>query len=260
VPTGALRRRLSIVLHGLIAPDRVWAIMRGVTPATPAGIGQRLLAQRLDDGERVLWSAQPMESWRQAIPNDARQTGSLAIALLLGVATVLVGAHSVHALRTVASGGLSPRSTSFIALTVSLALGVLLLAATTAGILYAVLLRPVELSKKTRYLITDRRVLIQCAHDELHLDRARIVDVIDSRRQSGLHDVYLVLDGPRARAVAASGAFGEKQGLGLQPVFMAVADAELVQDILRINSADASTEARALGKVKPMAHQGADDP
>src|SRR4051812_8375014 len=51
---GALRRRLSIVLTGLVAPDRVWAIIRGVTPAAAAGDGQRLIAQRLDFDESHL--------------------------------------------------------------------------------------------------------------------------------------------------------------------------------------------------------------
>ena len=35
VPTGALRRRLTIRLPGLVAPDRVWAIMRGSRPPRP---------------------------------------------------------------------------------------------------------------------------------------------------------------------------------------------------------------------------------
>ena len=36
------------------------AIMRGVTPSAPAGDGERLLAQRLDDGERVLLVGAPV--------------------------------------------------------------------------------------------------------------------------------------------------------------------------------------------------------
>jgi hypothetical protein len=43
-----------------------------------------------------------------------------------------------------------------------------------------------------------------------------------------------VLDGPRARALAASGAFGElERGPNLRPVFESVADAESVTRILQ---------------------------
>jgi len=233
VPTGALRRRLSIVLHGLIAPDRVWAIMRGVTPAAPGGDGHRLLAQRLDDGEHVLWSAQPEPSWRAFIPVDARSLGSIAIAIGIGAAGVVMSTHAVHSLRMVVAGGMAKDSASFVALVVSLSLVVVLLVSASVGLLYTVVVKPVRLAARTRYLITDRRVLIQRGDEELHLDRSRIVDVIDSPADRGLSDVFLVLDGPRARAVAASGAFGEAGGQGLQPVLQQIADAEAVQRILQ---------------------------
>jgi len=100
------------------------------------------------------------------------------------------------------------------------------------GLGYVALVRPARLVQKTRYLITDRRVLIQRGHEELCLDRGRIVDVIDSPGQHGLHDIFLVLDGPRARALAASGAFGERDVDGLVPVFHAVADAQEISQIL----------------------------
>ena len=234
VPTGALRRRLSIVLHGLIAPDRVWAIVRGVPPTAPAGDGHRLLAQRLDEGERVLWSARPQPSWRAWMPTGARPLGSIAIAILLGIAAVLMASHAVHSLRMVIAGGMARGSTSFVALVVSLSLVVVLLLSASVGVLYTVIVRPVRLAAETRYLITDRRVLIQRGDEELHLDRSRIVDVIDTPAASGLSDIFLVLDGPRARAVAASGAFGEAEGTGLQPVLQRIADAEAVQRILEV--------------------------
>lgn len=233
VPTGALRRRLSIVLHGLIAPDRVWAIIRGVPPTAPAGDGHRLLAQRLDEGERVLWSAQPPPSWRAGVPADARAVGSIAIALLLGAAGVVMATHAAHSLRTVVAGGMAPGSASFVALVVSLSLVVVLLMSASVALLYTVVVRPVRLAAHTRYLITDRRVLIQRGDEELHLDRSRIVDVIDAPAERGLRDVFLVLDGPRARALAASGAFGEGSTQGLQPVLQRIADVEAVQEILQ---------------------------
>jgi hypothetical protein len=243
VPTGALRRRLSIVLHGLIAPDRVWAIMRGVTPTAPAGDGHRLLAQRLDDGELVLWSAHPEPSWREWLPTTPRALASMVIALMIGAAGVQMSSHAAHSLRMVTAGGMKTESPSFVALVVSLSLVVVLLMSASVVLLYAVIVRPVRLAARTRYLITDRRVLIQRGDEELHLDRSRIVDVIDTPPKRGLSDIFLVLDGPRARAVAASGAFGEAGGHGLQPVLQRIADAEAVQQILQASNGRVVTRA-----------------
>ena len=69
--------------------------------------------------------------------------------------------------------------------------------------------------------------------EELSLDRARIAYVIDAPTRK-LHDVFLVLDGPQARAMAPSGAFGtEERDDSLRPVFAAIADAETVGEILK---------------------------
>src|SRR5262249_54176101 len=51
VPTGALRRRLSLLLPGVVGPDRLWAIIRGIPASGGAGDGHRPLAQRLDEGD-----------------------------------------------------------------------------------------------------------------------------------------------------------------------------------------------------------------
>ena len=56
---------------------------------------------------------------------------------------------------------------------------------------------------------------------------------LDAPAGRGLHDVFMVIDGPRARALAASGAFGEiDRGPHLRPVFEAVEDAEGASRIL----------------------------
>jgi hypothetical protein len=232
VPTGALRRRLTILMHGLVAPDRVWAIIRGVTPTAPAGDGQRLLAQRLDEGERVLWSAHPEVTWRAWIPGSGRAVGSIAIALVLAAAAVFMAKHAVHALRTVASAGMHPETPTFIALAASLSLVIVLLASASLAMLYDVIVRPARLLGATRYLITDRRVLIQQGDEELHLDRSHIVDVIDGPSKGGMRDVFLVLDGPHARALSAGGAFGEAPQQGLQPVLRRVEDVDAIKQIL----------------------------
>jgi hypothetical protein len=95
------------------------------------------------------------------------------------------------------------------------------------------LVKPARLARDTRYLITDRRVLIQRGTEELHLERERIVDVIDAPGQGGKKDLFLVLDGPKARAFAPSGAFGQQPDGGLQPVLKLVEDPDVVQRILK---------------------------
>ncbi|NUP07885.1 MAG: hypothetical protein HOW73_17705 [Polyangiaceae bacterium] len=233
VPTGALRRRLTIVLTGISAPDRVWAFVRGITPATPAGDGHRLLAQRLDEGERVLWSANPASNWTRWVPTNARGVLSLLLGLSLVVSAFLIASDAIRGMRHVLSAGVHPASISFIALVASLTLSVALVGAAAVGVVYASVVKPARLERLTRYLITDRRVLIQRGTEELHLDRERIVDVIDAPCHGGKTDLFLVLDGPKARAFAPSGAFGEQQGSGLQPVLKLVDDAESVQRILK---------------------------
>ncbi|MFO0587475.1 MAG: hypothetical protein U0441_08045 [Polyangiaceae bacterium] len=230
VPTGALRRRLTIVLHGLVAPDRVWAIIRGVTPTAPAGDGHRLLAQRLDEGERVLWSGHPEVTWRAWVPQGGRAFGSIAIGLGLGASSLWVGQHAVHALREVALS-VPPESGVFIALATAVSLAIVLLAAGAGMVLYTVIVKPARALADTRYLITDRRVLIQQDNEELHLDRAHIVDVIDAPSPGGMRDAFLVLDGPHARALAAGGAFGEAQQ-GLQPVLRRLEDVDAIRAML----------------------------
>jgi hypothetical protein len=112
------------------------------------------------------------------------------------------------------------------------ALTVLLLAVVAGVVAYTACLRPGRLARQTRYLVTDHRVLIRRGHEELHLDRGRIAYVITAPVKR-LHDVFLVLDGPQARALAASGAFGEDSGDRLRPVLAAIEDADTVAALLR---------------------------
>jgi hypothetical protein len=237
VPTGALRRRLSLLLPGVIGPDRLWAIIRGVPATSGAGDGLRPIAQRLDDGERVLWSAKPTSSWREYFPLGTRQIFTATIGAFVAVVLVRELSVATRAAHRVLGAGLSSRSPTFISLIMGLALTAILLACVAASLGYIALVRPARLAQKTRYFITNRRVLIQRGNEELYLDRERIVDVIDAPSQGGLHDIFLVLDGPRARALAAGGAFGERDiENGLIPVFHSVADAEEVSQILRVQA------------------------
>lgn len=234
VPTGALRRRLMLRLDGLSAPDRVWGIVRGAENVAPVGQAGRPLTQRLDVGETVRWSARPRPSWRAYLPQGPREWGIVVLALFLLFAAARMIWRAVPTVQSLVTHGLPVRSLSFAALVFALTASIAIVVTIAAFLVYAACVRPGHLIHHTRYLITDRRVLIQRDHEELHLDRSRIVDVIDTPTGGGLSDVFLILDGPRARALAASGAFGEMQrGSNLRPVFRALEDVEGVVRALR---------------------------
>lgn len=234
VPTGALRRRLMLRLDGLTAPDRVWAIARGAESVAPVGQAERPLTQRLDVGETVRWSARPRPSWRAYLPQGPREWGIVALALFLLFSAARMIWRAVPAVKSLVANGLTVGSLSFVALVFALTASIAVVVAVAAFLVHAACIRPGYLIHHTRYLITDRRVLIQRDHEELHLDRSRIVDVIDTPAGGGLSDVFLVLDGPRARALAASGAFGEMQrGTNLRPVLRALEDVDGVVQALR---------------------------
>lgn len=234
VPTGALRRRLMLRLSGVAAPDRLWAIIRGEEAVAPTGFGERPLSQRLDAGERVLWSAQPSVSFRVYVPQGKREWSLVALSAVLLIVLVRMTWSGVPTLRKVIGAGLPASSAAFVALALGLGLAALVIAAMAGYFVYDAVVRRARLATETRYLITDKRVLIQRGSEELHLGRDRIVDIIQTPAGPGCQDVFLVLDGPRARALAASGAFGEMdRSPHLRPVFEAVQDADSVSQILK---------------------------
>jgi hypothetical protein len=227
VPTGALRRTLSLALHDVEAPDRLWAVIRGVEPSAPLGSSARPLAQRLDPGERVLWSGSPLGSaWTHRRAALALAGGVLVATFVQSLARSVPKIAGVLRLHALAPG--------LAALLVGgVALGMSLLLAVAVVVAYAAFLRPIRLARATRYFVTDARVLIRRGNEELSLDRSRIAYVIDAPWRK-LHDVFLVLDGPQARALAPSGAFGgEDRDDALKPVFAAIADADTVGKLLR---------------------------
>ncbi len=233
VPTGVFRRRLMLRLHGVAAPDRVWAIVRGVSTSVPGGLGERPLTQRLDDGERVIWSARPRPTWRAYVPQGRREISLLVLSLAMFAVLGAMLSRAVPNMRDMVAAGLATDSLAFGMLLVGQGLALVVLLAVGAWLFYDGGIRSAWLVRQTRFLITNRRVLIQRGREELHLDRPKIVDVIDTPKGDGLSDVFLVLDGPRARALAASGAFGESErGPHLRPVLEALEDSESVSRIL----------------------------
>jgi hypothetical protein len=233
VQTGALKRRLLLQLRGVTAPDQVWAIVRDASVPTQPQSGERPLTQRLDAGERVLWSARPRPGRWRFLPQRKREIGVLVLALFLAISLFRMLSRVVPNYRLLEASGLPHAPAANIALLAGEGLAIFVLAGLSAWFFYESVIGPARNLKATRYLITNRRVLIQRGREELHLDRSRIVDVIPTRSRLGISDVFLVLDGPRARALAISGAFGESDtGPDLRPVLEAVDDPEAVSLLL----------------------------
>jgi hypothetical protein len=233
VPTGAMRRRLLIRLNGLAAPDKVWALIRGVDSRSESNAGVRCVSQRLEEGERVLWSASPVTSWRRFLPHGRRAWRTFALGATLVVTVAHLAQRSVSNWRQLLDAGLAEHMGTLVALAAGQAIAIVLLVSVTAFLLHSSVVQPGRQLSRTRYLITNRRVLIQREHEELHLDRDQIVDVIDIQGLRGLHNVFLVLDGPRARALELSGAFGESdRDSNLRPILEGVEDWESVSTLL----------------------------
>lgn len=235
VPIGALRRRLLLRLRGLAAPDRVWSLIRGADSHTEgSNSGRRSVSQRLDDGERVLWSSSPVIGWRRFVPSGKRNWRTLGLAALLTASTLHVAIRLTKNLSVLVDAGLAEHGGVLAALIAGEACAAALLIAVASYLVYHSLLLPAKQLTRTSYLITNRRIVIQRENEELHLDRSQIVDVIDIPGFRGHNDVFFVLDGPRARAVELSGAFGESdRDTNLRPIFEALPDAETVSRLLK---------------------------
>ncbi len=240
VPTGALRRTLSLTLADVEGPDRLWAIVRGLKPSAPLGDGSLPLAQRLDDGERVLWTAKPWASrW------TPRRVATAVSGVLLALAAAYVITRSAPAIARVLRAHALPPITAGV-LIGGVGLVVLLLAGVACFVAYSAVIRPWLLARATRYFVTDRRVLIRRGPEELHLDRQNIAYVITApwRDGSSRRDVYLVLDGKQARAFSPSGAFGGADEQKLVPMFSAVDDADTATAVLHVSRISLTGDAR----------------
>jgi hypothetical protein len=233
VPTGALRRKLRITLSGVAAPDKVWDIVRGVDSPSQPYRGDRVLGQRLELGERVIWSGGPRPRFTY-LPRGTRGWYGLALAGTLLAGGIQLAARSPRILSKLIDAGLMEQPAALAALTLALALTTAITLAFGFGVLYQAIILPGRHLRSTRYLITNRRVLIQRATDELHLDRDKVVDIIDAPALKGATDLFLVLDGPQARALAMSGAFGEiDRSPELRPILESVVDVDGATRTLR---------------------------
>jgi len=234
VPTGVLRRRLAVRFEGLESPDGVLAIIRGAQGVASPGHGTLPIAQRLDRDERVLWAARPLPSLRAYLPRNAEEWSLVAAAIGLVAISIALSLRTVALERRVLAAGYTLKSVPFWALALGMGVAVAVILGTAIFLGKSTLVRRARALRETRYIISNKRVLIQRGREELHLERNRIIDVIDAPAGEGTRTLFLVIDGPRARALATSGAFGEAEhGPDLRPVFECVNDSDGARKVLR---------------------------
>ncbi|HJL18051.1 MAG TPA: hypothetical protein RMH99_20475 [Sandaracinaceae bacterium LLY-WYZ-13_1] len=201
VPFGPLARKQRLLLHDLKAPDEVLAIIRGADPCAHGGDHTTPLTDRLDPGEEVVWGAAPEGpgiDWR-----DVATTLGGVLVLVVGLPT---GLRSAVVLAELEELGLPVVSGTWFLLFAAMALTATLILAVGIGLVWHGVWRARAMGHDTEYVLTDRRLMIRRGRTELSLDRGRIVDVAETPGWRGLTNLYLVLDGPEARALADSGA------------------------------------------------------
>jgi membrane protein YdbS with pleckstrin-like domain len=200
-PFGPLSRRQRLVLHNVIAPDRIFACIRGVDPVEQLGDPELLLTDRLDRGERVVWGGGPqgfLLGWRD-VATALLGAGVIWLAMRYGgqATSVLVDLERL---------GLQVRSWTWLLLFLATALSWSVIASVGAGLVWHGLIRARALGRDTEYVLTNRRVLIRRGRTELSLDRRGIVDVAVVEVADGCRHLFLILDAPEARALSDSGA------------------------------------------------------
>lgn len=229
VPFGPLARSQRLVLHDLVAPDRVLAVVRGTEPAENAGDDQVALTDRLDEGEQVVWGAGPegpLLGWQDVL------------IALGGAAVVLIGLRYGALVGSILTGleevGLPLDSLPWLFLFSATMLTFAMIVGVGSALVWYGLVRARAQGRETEYIVTDRRLLIRRGRTELSLDRRRIFDVAAAPSWRGLHNVFLILDGPGARALGDTGAL---TGLtpprdAVAPVLYELRDTERVRDVL----------------------------
>jgi hypothetical protein len=231
-PFGPFSRRQRVMLHHVEAPDRLFALIRGVSPGEFAGYGDVPLTDRLDAGETVLWGASPL-GFRLG-RSELLTAGSGALVLLAG----LVYSHrTASVLLLLERSGLPVRSGTWLMLFAATLISATVIFAVGASLLWHGSLGARAAGSHTEYILTQARVLIRRGTTELSVDRRRIVDVAEQPSTGDLGNLYLILDGPRANALDDSGALGllSPPRSAVLPVLYEVRDRELFRRLLFSN-------------------------
>lgn len=229
VPFGPFKRTQRLVLHDVKAPDALFAILRDAAPSERAGDTDVKLADRLDADESLLWGGAP-----ERVALDWREwSTAIAGAGLMGFA-VFYEWRMASQLLGFEMLGMQVRSWTWLFFFAStfLAFGTLLTIG--AYLFWYGLFRSRAMVRDTEYLLTERRLLIRRGRTELSVDRRRIVDVAQEPRANGLYTMFLILDGPDARALGDSGALGSVTPAkdSVPPILFEVRDPERVRRLI----------------------------
>lgn len=229
VPFGPLSRRERLMLHDVEAPDRVLALIRDVEPARHSGYADVRLIDRLDPGERVLWGAGP-SGWRlgrsELLTAFVGLTVSFAaLAYCYRTGSVLVELERV---------GLPVQSWTWVMLFLAMVISGSIMVTVGVGLVYHGLWRARADGSATEYILTNTRILIRRGLTELSLDRRRVVDVAVHRAGAGSQNLFLILDGPNARALDDNGALSmfAPPRATVPPVLYEVDEEEHVRELI----------------------------
>jgi hypothetical protein len=231
-PFGPFSRRQRVTLHHVEAPDRLFALIRGVAPGEFAGYGDIPLTDRLDVGERVLWGAAPL-GWRMG----RSEVLTAAVGSVVLCAGLSYGYRIASVLLTLERSGLPVRSGTWLMLFCATVMSAGVILSVGAVLLWSGVWGARAAGSHTEYILTESRVLIRRGQTELSVDRRRIVDVAEQPSPGGLGNLYLILDGPRANALDDSGALGllSPPRSAVLPVLYEVGDSELFRRLLFTN-------------------------
>ncbi len=228
-PFGPFSRRQRVVLHDVLAPDRLYALIREVEPSDFAGYADVPLIERLDKGERVLWGASPL---------GMRMGRSEFLTAFMGVLVLAAGFGYAHRIGSVLVKleelGLPVRSWTWLMLFLAILISAAVMLSVGAGLVWRGIWGARADGSRTEYVLTGTRVLIRRGRTELSVDRRRIVDVAAQPSTGDLSNLYLILDGPRATALDDSGALGllSPPRATVPPVLYEVRDRELFRRLL----------------------------
>jgi hypothetical protein len=144
---------------------------------------------------------------------------------MFALRSTLVG---IPVLERLLAGGIPLTSLAFVCLSASILLTVASLVALGGWFLHVGITRKPWMDRKTRYLVTNQRLILLRGRRELHVDRAAIVDIVDRNGLYGGRDAYLILDGPHSRAVSAQGVFGPGERVrGFRPMLQGLTEQQL---------------------------------
>lgn len=201
VPFGPLSRTQRILLHDVVAPDRLLSLVRRSEPGEHGGYADVKLTDRLDQSERVLWGGAP-----DGLRMGRAEVFMAALGVVVAVVGVLYAYRTVGVLLALESVGLPVRSWTWLMLFAVMLISGAIILGTGGFLVWQGVWGARAGGSRTEYLLTDTRLIIRRDRTELSVERGRIVDVADLPSSAGSRNLHLILDAPNARALDHSGA------------------------------------------------------